>query len=87
MKNKIDSKTSDLLSRGEAKEIVKKIIEDQDSLVIGDILALAKWLFETNNCSEDAMVVIETWLQRNDYLVTDEFEYYKQHMETPTFYM
>lgn len=87
MKNKLDNKSFGLLLESEAKDIIKKLIEDRCSVSFLEILKLNKWFFETNNYSEDAMVVIETWLQENDYVMVDEFEYYKKHMETPTFYM
>ena len=64
-----------------ARDILLKLIEKRNELTVLEIYFLNNWFEETGNYSEDVAVMIETWLQENDYLISDEFTYYRSLME------
>lgn len=64
-----------------AKQILKNLIENKQEVTVEEVLFLEQWFKETGNYSEDAAVVVENWLQENDYQIFDSFAYYKDLME------
>lgn len=71
-----------------AKNVLLKLINDRDNVELKEVMNFLQWCIRVEKCnerySEDCAVVIESWLQENDILISDEFAYYRDMMEAPT---
>jgi len=77
------SKETEEFERNIAKQILLNLTNNREEVTVDEILFLDHWFDKTGNYSEDVAVVIETWLQENDYQVFDKYLYYRQLMEAP----
>jgi hypothetical protein len=65
-----------------AHDILTRLIEDRPSVDVLEVYFLNNWFNKTGNYSEDVAVVIESWLQENDFSISDEHAYYRSIMES-----
>lgn len=77
------SKETEEFERNIAKQILLNLANKREEVTVDEILFLDHWFEKTGNYSEDAAVVMETWLQENDYQIFDKQLYYRQLMEAP----
>ena len=77
------SKETEEFERNIAKQILLNLTNNREEVTVDEILFLDHWFDKTGNYSEDVAVVIETWLQENDYQIFDKHLYYRQLMEAP----
>lgn len=78
-----ETETREVFEKNIAKQILLRLTSNRQDVTVEEILFLDNWFDKTGNYSEDAAVVVETWLQENDYQIFDNQLYYRQLMEAP----
>lgn len=79
-----ETETVERFERKIVKEILLKLTEKRNDVTVEEILYFLQWALDTKYYSEDVAVVVENWLQENDYFIFDNELYFRQLMETPT---